>query len=326
MRHSIRWGIVLLAVAWPLSAMSAESSAVSAAGRIELKQDDGQGLLQVTVDGQEAVAYQYGHVDLPHLYPVRSPSGKLLTVQKIDPYPHHRSVWFGDTVQLAGQRTTSFYQPLYSQVDKQDPASAYRDRVRHVKFLAAEAAGGQAKLEMQLRWEADLGQLPVMDDVQQIRVVSLGDGEYLLDCRYTVTAAYGDVTFRSDAVHYAWPYIRIHPQFAVPQGGTITNSEGGTGEAGTLMKPACWVDYSNTVDGVTEGLAVFANPDAPPPKFFTRGYGTFGPRRPDEQSGKPFVLKQGESLAQRIGILVHRGDVQAGRVAQRYQQFAAGQL
>ena len=75
MRHSIRWGIVLLAVAWPLSAMSAESSAVSAAGRIELKQDDGQGLLQVTVDGQEAVAYQYGHVDLPHLYPVRSPSG-----------------------------------------------------------------------------------------------------------------------------------------------------------------------------------------------------------------------------------------------------------
>ena len=325
MRHVICWEIVLFALSWTSAAPAVESPTVSAAGRIELKQDDSQGVLQVLVDGREAFAYQYGHVDLPHLYPVRSPSGKLLTVQKTDPYPHHRSVWFGDTVQLAGQRKTSFYQPLYSQVAKQDPTSAYRDRVRHVKFLAAEATGDQAKLEMQLRWEADLGELPVMDDVQQIRVVSLGDGEYLLDCRYAVTAACGDVTFCSDPVHYAWPFIRIHPQFAVPQGGTITNSAGGTGEAGTLMKPARWVDYSNTVEGLTEGLAVFANPDAPPPKFFTRGYGTFGPRRPDDQSGKPFVLKQGDSLTQRIGILVHRGDVQTGRVAQRYQQFAEGQ-
>jgi hypothetical protein len=195
-----------------------------------------------------------------------------------------------------------------------------------VKFLAAEVADGRANLGMQLLWEADLGKLPVMDDVREILVVPLGSGEYLLDCKFTVTAAYGDVTFRSDRAHYAWPYVRIHPQFSGLQGGTITNSEGATGEPQTLMQPARWVDYSNAVEGATEGLTVFANPREPPPRFFTRAYGTFGPRRPDDKSGKPFVLKKGESLGQRIGLLIHAGDVQAGRVAERFQQFAEGPL
>ena len=328
MRCAIQLGALLFAIASILAtaASAAEPSAPSKAGRLELKQDDVQGTLQVLLDGKEAFAYQYGHVDMPHLYPVRSPSGRLLTIQKTDPYPHHRSVWFGDTVQLEGQRQASFYQPLYSQVDKKDPQSPYRDRNRHVKFLAAEVADGQANLGMQLLWEADLGKLAVMDEVREVRVVPLGSGEYFLDCKFTVTAAYGDVTFRSDPVHYAWPFIRIHPQFSGLQGGTITNSEGATGEPKTLMQPARWVDYSNTVEGATEGLAAFANPQQPPPKFFTRAYGTFGPRRPDDQSGKPFVLKKGDSLFQRIGLLIHSGDVQSGRVAERYQQFADGKL
>jgi len=65
---------------------------------------------------------------------------------------------------------------------------------------------------------------------------------------------------------------------------------------------------------------------ASPPLWQVRDYGTFGPRRPDAQSGVPFVLKKGESLQQRVGILVHSGDATTGRVAERYQQFIAGKL
>lgn len=71
---------------------------------------------------------------------------------------------------------------------------------------------------------------------------------------------------------------------------------------------------------------MFADPQQPEPKWFTRDYGTFGPRRPDAKSGTKFVLKRGESLSQRVGVLVHRGDVQEGRVAQRYQDYADGKL
>jgi len=143
-----------------------------------------------------------------------------------------------------------------------------------------------------------------------------------------LAAAHGDVAFISDAVHYAWPYLRINETFNGLHGGTISNDRGQRGQKATNMQPARWIDYSNTVDDVAEGLAVFQWPDpgGQPRRWLTREYGTFGPRRPDPQSGKPFTLKQGDTLSQRVGILVHRGDVEAGRVAERYEQYVAEEL
>jgi hypothetical protein len=320
--------LLLLPCIASLPCLAEAPSAGKPAARVELKRDDAKGRLQVLIDGKEALVYQYGpEVDMAHYYPVRSPSGRLLTVQETEPYPHHRSVWFADTVQLEGQRKTSFYMARDTRVDKKDPKSPCRDRIRHVKFLAEEAKGAGATLAAQLVWEADMGKLPVLDEVRRMRVVALGGGEYFLDGRFTVTAAYGDVTFLSDQAHYAWPYVRMHPQFSVEKGGgTIAGSEGGVNEAGTLMKLARWLDYSAKVEGVTEGLAMFAADPKTPARWFTRNYGTWGPRRPDAQSGKPFVLKKGESLEQRVGILVHSGDVKEGKVAERYQQYVDGRL
>lgn len=324
-------------------------------GTVALHRDDSQGQMQILIDGKEALVYQYGKdADVAHYYPVRSPSGKLLTVEVPEPYPHHRSFWFADNVQLEGQpKSADLFNALYSQADgKKELKAPYRVRIRHVKFLDEEAAPGRATIKSQSIWEGNFGETPLVDETRAIRVVPLGHGEYFLDCRFQVTAAYGNVTFRSDATHYAWPYVRMHPQFAVerlaaplvkteqdrqrakqhpappPEKGTgvITSSEGGVGEAATYMKPARWIDFSGTVEGTTEGLAIFANPRQPPPKFFVRGYGTFGPRRPDAQSGKPFVLKKGDSLEQGVGILVHRGDANAGRVAERFQAYADGKL
>jgi hypothetical protein len=84
------------------------------------------------------------------------------------------------------------------------------------------------------------------------------------------------------------------------------------------------MDYFNTIEGKTEGVAVFQMPDGSNHCWLTREYGCFGPRRPDEKSGKPFILKKGESITQRVGILVHRGDVKTGRVDERYKQYIKG--
>jgi hypothetical protein len=158
-------------------------------------------------------------------------------------------------------------------------------------------------------------------------VVALQDGEYFLDIEFELTAAYGDVRFVSDWVHYAWPFIRLNADFAVTKGARLLNSEGGVGQEQTNGKPARWVDYSNTLEGVSEGLALFSHPANPyPHNWLTRDYGTFGPRRVDAQSGKPFRLSKGESLRQRVGLLVHRGDAESGRVAERYQLYRQGQL
>lgn len=296
--------------------------------RFALAQDDTAGQLQIGIDGREAVVYQYAaHWDMPHFYPLRSPSGQLLTVQKTEPYPHHRSVWFADTVQLSGQRSVSFYNAIRSpRADPQDPRSPHRDRIRHVALGPPSIEGRELRLDIQLVWEMDFD-VPVLDERREVRLVALGDGEYLLDLTFIVTASHGDVTFVSDWSHYAWPYVRMHPQFSEQNGGRMVNSVGGVGEAEVMGVNALWVDYANTVEEKTEGLAIFSHSDNDHPhKWFNRGYGTFGPRRNDARSGVRFVLEQDNSLQRRVGLLVHRGDVQGGRVAERYRQYVANEL
>jgi len=312
-----------------IAALGSADDRTDGASRVQFACDDAKGEFRVLIDGKEAIVYQYGDQnDMAHYYPVRSPSGKSMTVQKTDPYPHHRSFWFADRVSLEGQRQVSFYSALYSKKDKNDPDSPYADRIRHVEFVKEETNGSEATVDAQLVWEMDLGKTPVLDELRRMRVVALGEGEYFFDLTFTVTATYGNVTFTSDWVHYAWPYIRMNKQFNVQDGGgTITSSEGGVNQKETNGKPARWMDYSSTVDGETEGMAVFSHPDnGYPHKWLTRDYGTFGPRRTDEKSGKPFTLKKGESIEQRVGVLVHRGDVKAGKVAERYGQYVDGNL
>lgn len=296
-------------------------------GRVELRHDGDTGCLHVLIDGREAVVYRFGpDVDLPHYWPVRSPSGKVMTIQHPNPYPHHRSFWFADKVRLAAQREVSFYNAWYTSADRQNPRAPFRDRIRHVEFLEPAGTADEPIVRCRLIWEMDFDR-PVLDELRTMRVVPLSEGDYLLDLTFTVTASYGSVEFLSDAVHYAWPFVRMSPQFSVDQGGTITSSEGGKNQEGTNGKPAVWVDYSNTVDGQTEGLAIFSHPSNEHPHcWLTRDYGCFGPRRIDAKSGKPFVLPRGDSLSTRVAVLVHRGDVTGGKVAQRYTAYAEGKL
>ncbi len=291
-----------------------------------MQRDDDAGTLTVIADGREILAYQYGPTfALPHYWPVRSPSGKLLTVQHPDPYPHHRSLWIADNVQGPEGPAVDFYHcwKNYNQNDK--PESGFRHFIRHQRFGQLNAADGRADIQAELSWIVNQT-TPVLDEHRTLSVVALGNGEYLLDLAWELKASHGDVKFLSDDVHYAWPYVRIHPQFSGENGGTITNDQGNTGQAGTNGIVAKWIDYSNTVEGDTEGLAVFIFPDGETHKWLTREYGTFGPRRADKLSGSKFLLKTGDSVKGRVGILVHRGDVQSGRVSQRYQQYIEGEL
>jgi hypothetical protein len=280
-----------------------------------------KGTLCVAIDGKTAFIYQYGaNLDMAHYYPILSPSGKTMTIQQSQPWPHHRSFWFADKVRLAGQRAVAFYMSLYTGKKKAPP---YNDRIRHVKFPSAPVAGAKPTIHSKLVWEMDKDK-PVLDEDRVVRITALGNGEYFMDVTFKLTAAYGDVTFVSDSVHYAWPYVRMHPDFSVKGGGTIISSEGKKNQAETNGKVATWMDYSNTIDGTTEGLAIFSHPsNGHPHKWLTRDYGTFGPRRVDAKSGKRFTLKKGDSIKQRVGILVHKGDVAKGKVESRYKQYVS---
>jgi Family of unknown function (DUF6807) len=294
--------------------------------RVGLARDDASGRLTVLVEGREALVFRYGpDLDLVHYWPMRGPSGRNMLVEKTEPYPHHRSFWFADTVRPAGgTRDISFYNGLYSGVKtiSGDYAAPFRDRIRLVSFGRLEAAKARAVVEATLAWESE-GRT-IIDETRRLVVHALGGGEYLLDLAWTLTAPGPDVTFTSDDVHYAWPYLRLAPAWSGDHGGRIVSDSGAAGEKATTMKPALWIDYSNTVDGVTEGVAVFQFPDGAVHRWLTREYGCFGPRRPDDRSGKPFTLRTGETVTQRVGVLVHRGDAASGRVRERYERYVRG--
>ena len=327
-----RWtvGTIILLVFFAASAVSAQH-APGKQPRIRFEQDTDDGKMSVIIDGKLAFGYQYRKdLDLPHFYPVNSPSGKEMIVEQTEPYPHHRGFWFADKIKFDG-KVADLYNALYSGTGgSRKPYKPYhapfRQYIRHVEFMNEHSGRSKAKIEENLVWIIE-NDVPALDEHRVLNVRAMSDGAYFLDITYTLTASYGPVEFISDAVHYAWPYIRVNRRFSVEGGGTITNSEGGINQAGTHDKIARWVDYSNTVDGTTEGIAIFSHPsNGYPHKWLTRDYGCFGPRRPDERSGKPFTLKKGETISQRVGVLVHTGDVKDGAVAERYQRYVDGKL
>jgi hypothetical protein len=286
---------------------------------VKLGQDDAAGVLKVMIDGREAVAYQYGgQFAIPHLWPVQSPSGKHLIVQQKEPFPHHRAIWLADAVQLAGHEVVDFYHDYKNLNKPKDYTSGFRHSIRHQRFTQTQVTGSTARVGIDLQWMLN-NTTPVLDEHRELTITALPGGGYLIDLAWKQTAAHGDVKFTSDAVHYAWPYLRMDPQFSGEKGGTIVNDRGQTGQEATNMKPARWVSYSNTVDGVAEGLAVFLPSDER--LWLTRDYGTFGPRRPDAQSGTKFTLKKGQSIGDRVGILVHSGDATTGQIAGQFEAY-----
>ncbi len=293
---------------------------------VAFARDDAAGALTLSIGGREALVFRYGpDLDLAHYGPLRTPSGRNLLVEKTEPYPHHRSFWFADTVRTeGGERDLSFYNALYTgtKTESGDYAPPFRDRIRLRAFPRVFAAGARGEVEADLVWESD-GR-PVLEEKCRLVVLSLGGGDYLLDIAWTLTPAETDVAFVSDDVHYAWPFLRLDLPWNGEHGGRIVSDTGASGQEATNMKPALWIDYSNTVEGVTEGVAVFQFPDGREHRWLTREYGCFGPRRPDDLSGRPFALKKGGSLGQRVGVLVHAGDVSSGRIRERYEKYAKG--
>lgn len=292
----------------------------------ELRRNDEVERLDILVDGREVLSYQYARqLAIPHFWPVRSPSGRMLTEQTPDPYPHHRSLWIADKIQASGTPAVDFYHCWKNYVKPNQPDSGFRHFMRHQRFDEMTADGDTASVAVTLQWIVQEDR-PVLNDRRVFRVKALGDGEYLMDLTWQLTPTEQDVKFVSDSVHYAWPYVRIHPQFSGEQGGTMTNDRGQTGQKETNGQVARWMDYSNKVGETTEGLAVLVYPDDEPHSWLTREYGTFGPRRAKQFSGTGFTLRLGESIGGRVGILVHRGNVQSGHVAERYQQYIEGKL
>jgi hypothetical protein len=310
------------------------ASACAAPSRSTLAVDTEVDRVVVRQGDRDLIAYEHGpDFAIPHFFPLTSPSGKPLITQHPEPYPHHRALWITDRVQLEGGPDVDFYHHWKNYVDTDNPELGHLHVIRHDKVASAEVVDGVAQVEARLTWVTNVldeqgaategGGTAVLDQVVALRVRDLGGGESLCDLTWTLTASHGPVHFKSDWVHYGWPYLRIDPAFSGEAGGVILSNTGARGQAETNEQYARWIDYSNEVEGVAEGVSVFIvpGPDGELPKWLTREYGTFGPRRVDALSGTKFVLAKGESISGRAGIFVHSGDGSTAPIGDRYNEY-----
>jgi hypothetical protein len=132
--------------------------------------------------------------------------------------------------------------------------------------------------------------------------------------------------------------LRVRPELNVKQakdGPPATGhyrNDSGDGDAAVWGKPAAWVDLSGTLDGKPVGIACFDHPSnlRHPTCWHARDYGLFAANpfglhdftKAPKGAGR-FELPEGKSLTFRHRWLLHAGDAEAARVAERYAAWAA---
>jgi hypothetical protein len=189
------------------------------------------------------------------------------------------------------------------------------------------------RLQTRNEWRTADGR-KLLDEVQTVSLHDLG-GSRLITVSSVLTPSSGPVTF-GDTKEGSFG-VRVHDQLRVGDRGKknpqsrITNADGKQGEKDCWGRPSNWCDYSGEIDGKAVGVAVFDDPaNQPRACWHVRDYGLmaanpFGRAK----SGFPAMagrtdlarLAPGEHLKLRYGILLHRGDAEAGKVAACYDQF-----
>jgi hypothetical protein len=171
-----------------------------------------------------------------------------------------------------------------------------------------------------------------MDEKRIIRLLDLG-GAYLFVLDIDLHASVCPITFgdtKEGSLGVRVPDSMTEKKKA----GKLTSAEGKTGMPAIWGHRSKWCDYSGPApvgDGKMEvaGIAIFDDPSNNPPAcWHSRDYGLmaanpFGRRSfPGTKDIKELVrLDKGEHLKLRYGVLLHRGDVKEGKVAEHYEQF-----
>ncbi|MPY90412.1 MAG: hypothetical protein GEU99_21135 [Luteitalea sp.] len=127
--------------------------------------------------------------------------------------------------------------------------------------------------------------------------------------------------------------IRVQTRLAEQFGGGITDAAGRTGAKEIWGTQSDWIDYSGTLEGKWIGLTVMPHPaNFRKSWYHARAYGfiaanPFGRAAMKAGPKSEVVVKRGDTLRLRYGVLVHSADSkQQTNIAAAYQQYlgAAG--
>ncbi|MDR1479228.1 MAG: PmoA family protein [Planctomycetaceae bacterium] len=247
----------------------------------------------------------------PYFYPLNSlKSGLSLTSETGQPWPHHRSVFFGAD-KVNGR---NYWQ---NNPDK--------ERIVSKKLGLGEVTAKSAELLNECEW-TPTGSEPIIADKRRFLLTILDEETYTLDCYFELTAL---TEVKIKPSNHGLFGVRTTEDIAVVGGGTLVNSEGQERQEKTHGKPAKWMaSYGKRYgrdDGLIEGLAILAPPfEREPFKqgfWFTRDYGNFSPM-PLNFMKSDIVLPEGDVLKLAYRIVAFTGEVKKDFLNNQWEKFA----
>lgn len=265
---------------------------------------DGDSIV-VRVNDRVFVSYKFADGQkYPYLYPVNAPaSGRSVTTESSEPYPHHHSLWIA--------------------CDKVNGHNYWQDALERGAIVStepriAEQSRDRIVISDVCIWQAP----PAPTDFIERRAFTItapDGGIRFIDCEFRLEAA---VDLRIERTNHSLFAARVAPELCVNAGGRLINAEGKKSEAETLGVPSPWCDYSGVRDGVREGIAIFQHPDNRwhPSPWFTRDYGFFSPTPLNWIGDEGFSLAKGEVLTLRYRVVVYSGEMDLRRLYADYTQ------
>jgi len=260
----------------------------------------------VTVEGKLFTCYKFAEAQkYPYFWPVNGPaSGKSVTTETSEPYPHHHSLFFGCDRVNGG----NYWQEgnERGQIVSQGPK-------------IVEATGQQVVFTDECLWRQP-GHKPIIRDTRRIVITAPSKEIRFIDFDISLEPL-TDITILN--TNHSLFSARVVPELSVKSGGTLVNAEGKTAEKGTFGVSSAWCDYFGTRDGVTEGIAILQHPKNRwfPSKWFTRDYGFFSPTPMNWLEGDKLDLPRGETLKLRYRVVVHTGDAEKANIKDVFQQY-----
>lgn len=274
--------------------------------------------IALTLNDRHFTTFRYAKTQFrPYFFPVLGPDGREVTRGETSDiskdHVHHRSLYVA-----------------YGEVNDIDlwGEGANSGRVVHQRFTEKHGGPVVGRLYTENSWQTQDG-AELMTDRQNFRIYNLPADAAILDLDLSFIASAGDVHF-GDTKEGGIISIRVHPSMNASDGGKIENAFGGINEGETWGKRANWCDYSGVVDGTPVGIAVYDHIVNPryPTYWHVRNYGLMGSNifgggtfEKDPSQDGSYTLKAGEEMHFRFRVLIHAGDANVGKVAQKYHDF-----
>ena len=269
--------------------------------------------IAIKIDSRLFTCYKFAaDQKYPYFWPVNGPvSGKSITTETSEPYPHHHSLFFGCDRVNGG----NYWQDVNArgQILSQGP-----------KIVTA--SGEQIVLTDRCLWKQP-DKDPVIEDTRQIVISAPNEKIRIIDFKITMMPLVDIEILKTNHSLFS---ARVVPELSVKSGGTLINAEGKTSEKGTWGEASPWCDYSGgwqpqaqLGDGLIEGIAIFQNPKNRwyPSKWFTRDYGFFSPTPMYWLEGDKLNLAKGEPLTLEYRVVVHTGDSKATNIKGLFEQY-----